>query len=131
MVIDSSAIVAVLLGEPEAPALERALTVSEVRLLGAPTLLELSIVIEARLGPAGTALMDELLKEAEIRTVAFDAVMADAATAAWRVYGRGNHPARLNFGDCLTYGLAAMLDEPILCIGADFARTDATVVPIS
>ncbi len=87
-------------------------------------LLEAAIVIEGRGGAEAGRELDTLLERAEIELVPVTAEHAAAAHQAWRRFGKGNHPARLNFGDCLVYALAATLDEPLLFKGNDFARTD-------
>lgn len=123
--VDSSAVVAVVLGEPDA---ERHLEVlrREPSRLSSVSLAEAAIVVEARQGPdAGRDL--ELLVDATIdEVVAVDADHARAAVAVWRRFGRGRHPAALNFGDCFSYALARLGDLPLLYKGADFAQTDVS-----
>lgn len=130
MVIDTSAIVALLRREPEEPSLRDALRDDEVRLMGAPTVVECSLVVEGRWGASGRRFLADLLAGLGVEVVAFDAAAADAAVVAWRRFGKGIHPAALNFGDCITYAMARATGEPILCIGQDFARTDARLVPL-
>jgi ribonuclease VapC len=129
MVIDTSAVAAILFDEPEAAALEGKIADDPVRLMSAATLLEAAIVVEARLGDAGGREFDLWLHRAEIEILAVDAEQADLARRAWRRFGRGRHPAGLNYGDCFSYALAATRDEPLLFKGEDFAKTDAKPCP--
>lgn len=126
-VIDSSALVAVLLAEPGWKELQRHLEQPGVCKLSAVTFVEAAIVVEARLGATGRAQLDILLRRigAEVRPV--DAQLAVPVVEAWRRYGRGRHRARLNLGDCFSYALAAELDEALLFVGDDFSQTD--IVP--
>jgi ribonuclease VapC len=128
MVVDTSALVALLLGEPEAADIAEAFEASGPAVISAATLVEATIVVESRLGADGVLRLDQVLRAAEFETVAVDAGQARAAADAWRAFGKGRHPAALNFGDCLTYALAQHRGEPILCIGDDFARTDIDTV---
>lgn len=111
-------------GEELAGHLEDALT----RMMPAAIRVELGIVIEARLGPAGQDVVDRFLRDAKIDIVSVDADLAARAMSGWRRYGKGRHPAGLNFGDCFTYALAERTGRPVLCTGDDFAATDITVV---
>jgi ribonuclease VapC len=97
--------------------------------ISAATLVEATIVVESRLGGDGVVRLDQLLRAAEVATVVVDEIQARAASDAWRAFGMGRHPAALNLGDCFTYALAQLRDEPILCVGDDFARTDISTVP--
>ena len=124
MVIDTSALVAVLLDEPDRRRYTRALADAPIRALSAATLLEAGIVIEARLGDAGGRELDLLLHRADVAVIPVDAAQAELARAAWRRYGKGRHPAALNYGDCFSYALAVQRDEPLLFKGDDFAATD-------
>jgi ribonuclease VapC len=124
MVIDTSAVAAILFDEPGAAALEGRIADDPVRLMSAATLLEATIVIEARLGDAGGREFDLWLHRAEIEILAVDAEQADLARRAWRRFGRGRHPAGLNYGDCFSYALATTRDEPLLFKGDDFTKTD-------
>jgi ribonuclease VapC len=128
MVIDTSALTAILAKEPERDAFLKALAASPVRRLSAVTALETSIVIEARYGPEAVADLELLLYVSKIEIAAFDAKQFEAAARAWRNYGKGNHPARLNFGDCCVYALAKTSGEPVLCKGNDFPQTDLEIV---
>jgi ribonuclease VapC len=129
MVIDTSAIAAILFNEPDAAALEGKIADDPVRLMSAATFLEATIVIEARLGDPGGREFDLWLHRAEIEILPVDAEQADMARRAWRSFGRGRHPAGLNYGDCFSYALAATHDEPLLFKGDDFTKTDVKVCP--
>lgn len=124
MVIDTSALVAMLLNEPEAEALEVAVAEDPVRLMSAASLLEAAIVLEARYGDEGGAHLDLWLHKAGVEIVAVDADQADIARRAWRRYGKGRHQAGLNFGDCFSYALAVTRRERLIVKGGDFALTD-------
>ena len=123
-VLDSSALIAVLLGEPGWELIQTRLEASRPWRISAVTLVEASMVIEARLGAAGTVQLDSLLLRigADVRPV--DATTAAVALDGWRRYGRGRHPARLNFGDCFAYALATELGASLLFVGDDFGQTD-------
>ncbi|NRP74887.1 Ribonuclease VapC30 [Ensifer psoraleae] len=124
MVIDTSAIVAIAFNEPEAEAYEQKVVDAPRRFISAATVLELAIVIEARLGEAGATELDLWLFKAGVEVVAVDAEQIAVARRAWRSYGKGRHPAGLNYGDCFSYALARTRNEPLLYKGNDFARTD-------
>ena len=128
MVIDTSAIVAIALDEPEAPEFERRIADASVRLISAATLLEAAMVIEARLGEAVGGELDLWLHKVGVEIVAVEAEHADQARRAWRRFGKGRHPAGLNFGDCFSYALAALTQEPLLFKGQDFSKTDIRAV---
>lgn len=124
MILDSSAIVAVVLKQPGyEPLLERLAEEPHVA-IGAPTLAETGIVLAARLGASGRTLLARLLQEAEVTVLPFADDHGDVAVEAFMRFGKGRHPAALNFGDCLTYATAKLADEPLLCLGNDFAQTD-------
>jgi ribonuclease VapC len=131
LVVDTSAIMAVLLAEPTASPIARALGAANSPIMSAPTLAELTILAEARCGEAGSAVLRSLLDDAEIDVFPISGPMAEHAAVAWRRFGRGRHPAALNYGDCFTYALASHSELPILCVGDDFARTDAEVVDLT
>ncbi len=97
---------------------------AEPAIVGAATLVEASIVVEARQGPDATRDLDLLVAGAIEEVVPFDSADARAALDAWRRFGRGRHPAGLNFGDCLAYASARLRDVPLLFKGDDFAKTD-------
>ncbi|KAA9382425.1 type II toxin-antitoxin system VapC family toxin [Neorhizobium galegae] len=124
MVIDTSAIVAIALNEPDAAALEQRIADDPVRMISAATMLEAAMVIEARLGEAGGSELDLWLHKVGVEIVAVEAEHADQARRAWRRYGKGRHPAALNYGDCFSYALAALIGEPLLYKGNDFSQTD-------
>ncbi len=124
MVIDTSAIVAIALDEPEAPILEGRIAGDPVRLISAATLLEAALVLETRLGEAGGMELDLWLHKIGVEIVSVEPDHADQARRAWRRYGKGRHPAGLNFGDCFSYALAKLADEPLLFKGNDFSQTD-------
>lgn len=128
MVIDSSALIAILRGEPEAEALARAIAADAKRLIGAFSVLEASIVMLVRKGVEGPPMVDALLHAATIETVAFTADHARIARLAYARFGKGQHEAGLNLGDCCSYAVARVADEPLLFKGDDFARTDITAV---
>lgn len=128
MVIDSSAALAILLGEIEDAAFAAAIDADPTRIMSAVSVLESSIVIEARKGPAGGRELDLLLHRGRIDVVPFNAHQLELARDAYRRYGRGYHLAALNFGDCCSYALAAASGEPLLFKGDDFGRTDILVV---
>jgi ribonuclease VapC len=129
VVVDTSAAVAILLSAPAMEAAIAALDALEDRLMSAATLVELSIVLDARVGPAG-GLADRFVRDGGIEVVAFDRTQADRAAEGWRRFGKGRHAAALNLGDCYTYGLSIAAGYPILCVGDDFGQTDATVVEL-
>ncbi|MAT97104.1 MAG: hypothetical protein CL608_08180 [Anaerolineaceae bacterium] len=128
MVIDSSAILALLMAEPESEQFASAIDTASVRLMSAANLLETSIVIEARHGLAGGNKLDELIKKAQISVEPVSLEQAEAARVAYRAFGKGRHPAGLNFGDCFAYALAKISDEPLLFKGDDFTKTDLHLV---
>lgn len=131
LVLDTSAAIAVLTAEPAAPRLLDAIEAADERVVGAATLVELGIVLEARLGPAGRGVTQRFVRDGGFDTLPFDAEQADVAVDGWRRFGRGRHPAALNLGDCLTYAVAIVAGLPILCVGDDFRQTDAAVVPLT
>ena len=130
MVIDSSAIIAVLLKEENAARLAQAIEAGSQRLLSAANLLEASIVIESRKGEAGGRELDLLIYRAAIEIVAVDQDQAEIARIAWRRFGKGRHPAGLNFGDCFAYALAKSRGLPLLFQGDELSLTDIDRVPL-
>jgi ribonuclease VapC len=124
MVLDTSAVLALLFNEADADPIEVALDGDPVRLLSAASYVEAAIVVEARLGEAGGREFDLLVHKAGIDVVSVTAEQAEVARDAWRRFGRGRHVAGLNFGDCFAYALAVVSGEPLLCKGNDFAKTD-------
>ena len=128
LAVDTSAAVALILGKPGSEELAGHLEDAIDRLMAAAIRVELGIVIESRLGPAGQDIVDRFLRDAKVEIVPVDADLAARAMSGWRRYGKGRHPARLNFGDCFTYALAERTGHPVLCTGDDFEATDLTVV---
>jgi ribonuclease VapC len=128
MVIDSSALLSILLGESERISFLKSLSESEVRLLSAANALETAIVVESRLGPTGGLEFDQFLHRTKIEIAAVDAEQFSAARQAWRKFGKGRHPAALNFGDCFAYALSRISGEPLLAKGSDFSQTDLELV---
>jgi ribonuclease VapC len=128
LVVGTSAAVAVILGEPGSAELAAHLEDALARLMSAAIRVELGIVIEARLWPVGQDVVDRFLRDAKIDIVPVDTDLAARAMSGWRRYGKGRHPAGLNFGDCFTYALAERTGHPVLCTGDDFVATDITVV---
>jgi ribonuclease VapC len=131
MVIDTSALLAVLLQEPDAGRVAQAIEAGSPRLLSAASLLEASIVIESRKGEAGGRELDLLMYRGGIEIVAVDRDQAEAARIAWRRFGKGRHPAGLNYGDCFAYALARIRRLPLLFRGTDFSQTDIDCVPVA
>lgn len=131
MVIDTSALIAVLRGEAEGRRFLAAIADAVDPLVSAATLVEASIVLEARGGEAAGRELDLLLHRAGVTIVAVDAEQATIARSAWRAFGKGRSPAALNYGDCFTYALAVDRRRPVLFEGDDFAATDVepAVVP--
>lgn len=124
MVIDTSAIVAIAQNEPEAPTFEQLIADDPVRLISAATVLEAAMVLETRFGEPGGVELDLWLARANVDIIAVEVEHADQARRAWRRYGKGRHPAGLNYGDCFSYALAKLTDEPLLFKGNDFSQTD-------
>ena len=129
MVIDTSALIAVLIGEQSAPQILRALESDPVRRVSAASLVEASLVLLHRYGDGGDAALDRLLRALDAEIVAVDLAQCGVAREAALRYRRGQHRAALNFGDFFSYALASVLGEPLLFVGDDFATTDITAVP--
>lgn len=130
MVIDTSALIAILLGEPDAKAFAMAIAADPKRLLSAFSALEVGIVIEAKKGEPGGRELDLLLHRSQIEIVAMNPEQAELARIAWRTFGKGRHPAGLNIGDCCSYALSKSSDEPLLFKGNDFSKTDLKTVKL-
>lgn len=130
MVVDASAILAVLLGEPEAAQFIEALAADSKRLVGPVSVLEATVVLEARKGPEGARQLDLFLHAAGLEVVNMTADHLQLARHAYRKYGKGRHPASLNLGDCCTYGLARWSQQPLLFKGNDFSQTDLELVKL-
>ncbi len=131
MVIDTSALVAILLDEPPAARIAQAIEAGSPRLVSAANLLEASIVIESRKGEAGGRELDLLLYRTGIEIVPVDHDQAEIARTAWRRFGKGRHPAGLNYGDCFAYALAKSRGAALLFDGGNFAATDIERVALS
>lgn len=126
MVVDSSALVAALSGERQAGFVLDALAADPAPYLSAGTLLEARIVMLARYGEEGVRDLELLLHAAQATVVPLSRDQVDVATEGFRRFGKGRHPASLNYGDLFAYGLASLRAEPLLFVGGDFARTDVT-----
>jgi len=125
MVLDTSALVAILLSEPEAARMVRAIAAAPTRLVGVPTLVETSAVMVARKGSAGEIALDALLRRLGVATVEMGEDAGRMARLAYARFGKGvGSPGVLNLGDCLAYGVAMAAREPLLFKGDDFAATD-------
>lgn len=124
MILDTSAIVAVFLREPGFEGLLDRLAGAPVVGIGAPTVAETGIVLCARLRSDARGLLARFFQKFEIQVVPFDEPHWQEAVLAWRRFGKGRHPAALNFGDCLSYATARLAGRPLLFVGDDFARTD-------
>ena len=124
MIVDSSALVAVVLQEDGFGSLVEKLAASDSTGIGTPTLVETGIVLAARLRRDPQSLLMRLLEEFDLAEVPFGEPHWREAIGAYRRFGRGRHQANLNFGDCLTYAVAALAREPLLYVGEDFAATD-------
>ena len=127
MVIDTSALVAILQDEPERGAFNEAIEAADRRSMSVVSFVEASMILEARFGPDGVRALDLVIAKAGIELVPVDAEQAHAARIAFRAYGKRRHPAGLNFGDCFAYALARTLGEPLLFKGPDFSLTDVDV----
>ena len=128
MIVDTSALLAILEQEPEAERLARAIASADGSSVSSATLLEAGIVVQARRGDEGARDLDLLIVKLGISVQAFSARQADVARKAYRKYGRGRHSAALNFGDCFAYALARDTSEPLLAKGDDFRKTDLALV---
>jgi ribonuclease VapC len=126
VVLDTSALIAILLGESERDRFLDLLTDADDPLISAATLVEASIVMLAKTGIDGIADLDDLLTSAAVRCVALDSAQAQLARDAFRQFGKGRSPAGLNYGDCFPYALAQSTNRPLLFKGDDFARTGIT-----
>jgi ribonuclease VapC len=124
MVIDTSALLAIFLAEPERKQFLDLITDAETRCMSAANVLEAGIVLEARRGEAAGREFDLFLYHAKVEVVPADSEQVEIARVAWRRYGRRRHAAGLNFGDCFAYALAKTMGEPILFKGDDFTHTD-------
>jgi ribonuclease VapC len=131
MVIDTSALVAILRNEPERPMFIEAIEATDSRRLSTATFVEISMVIEATRGAEGLRDLDLFLTTAGIDLVAVDSEQAHMARRAFSRFGKGRHRAGLNYGDCFSYALAMVVGEPLLFKGDDFGHTDVEPVDFS
>lgn len=128
MILDSSAILAIVFRQEGFEVLLDRVLAAPVVAVGAPTLAETGIVLEARLGRRAHGMLERLLDELEIQEIPFGEVHWREAVDAYRRYGGGRHPASLNVGDCMTYATTQLSGEPLLFVGEHFRRTDLEVV---
>jgi len=124
MIVDSSALLALIFREAAADRIEEALASAEELAMGAPTFAETAMVLASRLGEDSRALLALLVDELDLLVIPFTAAHGREAREAFMRFGRGRHPAALNFGDCLCYAVAKLADQPLLFVGDDFRRTD-------
>ena len=124
MIVDSSALVAIVLREPGWERVVARLAAEAVRAIGAPTLAETGLVLTARMGGNAHIVLSRLLQEAGLTVIPFTEEHWRAAVDAYGRFGKGRHAAGLNFGDCLTYAVAHLSGQPLLFVGDDFAKTD-------
>jgi ribonuclease VapC len=123
MIIDTSALLAILFGEQDAEAYARAISEAEVCRISAATFVEVSVVVESQTGDAGSRQWDSFFRVAGIAIEPVTEEHAHAARQAWSDFGKSRHPAGLNFGDCFSYALAKVSGEPLLFKGQDFRKT--------
>jgi len=128
MIVDTSAIVAIFFQEPGYETLLDSLQRATMAGVAGPTLLEASIVLGARLGRDARPLLRDFLEAIDAEVIAFGEAHWREAASAWLRYGKGRHPAALNFGDCVSYAVARVAGEALLYVGDDFARTDVAGV---
>ena len=124
VVLDTSAVVALLQGDAGAEGLLAALEAADVRRMSAASVVEAGIVLQARFGDHGERELDLFLERAEVEVIPVSAEQADLARQAFRRFGKGRHSAGLNFGDCFSYALSVALAQPLLFVGEDFVQTD-------
>ena len=125
MILDTSAIIAILRNEPDASRFTEAIQAGETRIVSAATYLEAAIIVDSNRDPVLSRRLDELIEQANVSIEPVTDAQARIARDAYRDFGRGSgHPARLNFGDCFAYALAKATGEPLLFKGSDFAHTD-------
>ena len=127
MILDSSAVVAVLLREPSHELLIEKMSSADALGIGSPTLVETALVVSSRLSIDCRPMLSEFLHAADALVIPFSEEHFSCACEAYLRFGRGNHPARLNFGDCLSYAVSRVAAQPLLFIGDDFAKTDVAV----
>ena len=131
MVIDTSALVAIFQNEPERRKFNEAIEAAEVRSMSTASFVETSIILESRFGADGVRDLDLFINKAQISLAPVDEDHAHLARDGFRKYGKGRHPASLNYGDCFSYALARSRDEPLLFKGRDFSQTDVECHPAS
>ena len=124
MIVDSSAVLAVVFKEPGFEKILEQMETATALAAGAPTLAETGIVLGARLGVNAEGLLERMLDELGIQEIPFGELHWREAVDAYRRFGKGRHPAALNFGDCMTYAVASLTGEPLLFVGDDFGHTD-------
>lgn len=125
MIVDTSALIAILRAEPEGPTFARAIEQTEIRRLSAASYMEAAIVLDSARDPVVSRRFDEFVQAAGLKIEPVTEVQARIAREAYRDFGRGSgHPAKLNFGDCFAYALARSSGEPLLFKGEDFVHTD-------
>ena len=124
MILDSSAVIGILLREQGHRTLEQHIDAAESTAMGAPTLVETEMVLVGRLGQHGRAQLLDYVLDNEVEILAFAEQHWREAGSAFLRFGKGRHPAGLNFGDCMTYATARIAGQPLLCLGDDFAQTD-------
>lgn len=130
MIIDTSAVIASIFGEPDADRIGYLIAAAPACRVGSPTLTEASVVLINKEGSKGPSLLAAFLQHRNFDVVSFSDAHWRVAQTAFLRYGKGRHPARLNFGDCLTYAVARVASEPLLCIGEDFVQTDLELVDL-
>jgi ribonuclease VapC len=128
VIVDSSALIAILRNEPDASAIAQALQRAPFRHISAVTYVEAAVVADNDRNPLLSRRFDNLIRDAQVSVEPVTPRQAEIARQAYRDFGKGRHKAGLNFGDCFAYALAKEMDEPLLFKGTDFARTDVEVV---
>jgi len=128
LILDSSAVIALLLREPGFEMLERRFEQTPGAGIGTPTLVETGLVLVSRAGQPGRTELAKFLQQRDVTVIPFGPDHWTAAVDAFLRYGKGRHPARLNLGDCMTYATAKLAGQPLLCLGNDFAQTDLPLV---
>ncbi len=124
MILDSSAVVTIFLKEPGHETVRRKMVEAQVIGIGAATLLETALVLSARLNRDMRGSLARFIEENQVITIPFTEGHYGIAVTAWLKYGKGRHPAALNFGDCMSFAVARAADMPLLCVGDDFPQTD-------
>jgi ribonuclease VapC len=124
LIVDSAAIIAIAFQEPGHELLVAKMRSASVVGAGAPTLAECGVVLHRRLGDASRGILERLIDEFAVVEIPFGEIHWREAVVAYERFGRGRHPAQLNFGDCMTYAVARLTDQPLLFVGDDFSKTD-------